>query len=333
MHKIAVVFILLSCSLFAKYNLNITNTNITVEDKYLYNYNRLRVDTEYFKDEYFIKTIADAVNFYGKNYVVTEKFNYIKLQDADTMYKTKTNFYNYEDGTTYAKLYRLYGGYDDGYNRVALGLQNITMGVGRIWTPTNKFNPKNIYAIESDETYGVSAFSYTKYLDDTSSMMGVVAQKGDGSFKYAFRYNTFLDLADVAFSTIKDNDISMFGLEMEADILDTGVEARVEVAYESKKDTYEFIAGFDYGFVNGTTLIVESLYQSEYEESYTAVSLSQSFNIFLDASVVYIDSFDNENSKYLAPSLTYTMNDFNSFTLGAQVYDDNTFYFKWCLSF
>jgi hypothetical protein len=31
-------------------------------------------------------------------------------------------------------------------------LQNISMGVGRIWTPTNSFNPKNIYALESDVT-------------------------------------------------------------------------------------------------------------------------------------------------------------------------------------
>jgi hypothetical protein len=76
---------------------------------------------------------------------------------------------------------------------------------------------------------------------------------------------------------------------------------------------------------------------------YTAVSLSYGFNIFLDGSLVYIESFDEKNSRFISPTLTYTLNDYNSFTLGAMIQNgdresefdqtQNRYFFKWLLSF
>ncbi len=333
LRKTVLFFVLFAAMLWGEYNYNISNTNITIEDKQLYNYNRLRYDSDYTKDEFFLKFIGDVENYYGGNYIESQEFQNIRLLDADTKYSTKTNYHNYKNGSLDAKLYRLYGGYEDDKNRVVVGLQNIVMGVGRIWTPTNKFNPKNIYAIESDEIFGVNGFSYTRHLGVTSSLSGVVAQKADSTCKYALRYKTFYEVADIAIDIIKDNDTSMLGFEIEGDVLNTGAEMRSELAYDTKENSYEVIVGFDYGFVNGTTLIVEALYKSEFHDFYTAFSLRQSFNIFLDASLIYIDSFNSKESNYFSPSITYIYNDFNSFTIGAQIYDDNSYFFKWSLSF
>ncbi len=245
------------------------------------------------------------------------------------------------------------------------------MGVGRIWTPTNIFNPKNSYALEPDEVFGVAAVSYTRYINGTSHLNLVASQRADNTLKYAGRYKAFIGFAEVGLDAVISNDTKMAGYEIEGNLADTGIEIRSEGAYiehslTGRSDEVEFfqgIAGADYGFKNGVTLILEALYSSKkfsYLEIienfdseiasnllssnlYTAISLSYSFNIFLDGSLLYIESFEGKNSRFISPALTYTLNDYNSFMVGAQILGgksesefesfDNTYYFKWSLSF
>ena len=366
---------LLSLSLFADFDYRVENTNFTISQGsvnpqnstiYLYNYDRVRFRGDYTNENYFTTIIADGVNYLGEEYTDSNDFEFIKLIKSDTPFKTQTGFHDYDKGSAYAKLYRLYGGYEDSQNRVVVGLQNISMGVGRIWTPTNLFNPKNIYALEPDETFGVAAISYTRYLSETSHLMVIASQKEDDSFKYAARYNTFLDFTDLAIDVVSSDETTMIGVELEANLADTGVEVRSEIAYIKNSmnttlnsiENIEFIqaiVGADYGFENGITVIAEALYSSEnftyqeilpnlvYSNFYTALSLSYNFNIFLDGSLVYIESFNDKNSRFVSPTLNYTLNDYNSFMLGAMIQDGskeselgefkNTYYFKWLLSF
>jgi len=360
---------------YADFEYTVNNSNFTIsqgsvifgEDKtYIYNYNRLRFRGDYTNDGFFGTVIADGVNYFGDHYIDSESFKYIQKIKSDTTFNTKTN-----DGPRYAKLYRLYGGYEDSQNRVVIGLQNISMGVGRIWTPTNMFNPKNSYALEPDEVYGVAALSYTRYLSNTSHVNIVASQKADNSFKYAARYKTLAGFAEIGIDAMISDDTKMAGYEIESNLADTGIEVRSEGAYiqhsltgtSNKEEFFQAIAGADYGFKNGVTLVVEALYSSDkfshqeiiqnldseilsnlvYSNLYTAVSLSYSFNIFLDASLLYIESFEGKNSCFVSPSLTYTLNDNNSFIIGAMTQNgddssgsgtsDNTYYFKWALSF
>lgn len=362
-------------SVYADFEYTVNNSNFTIsqgsvlfgEDKtYIYNYNRLRFRGDYTDDGFFGTIIADGVNYFGDHYIDSDSFEYIQKIKSDTPFNTKTN-----DGPRYAKLYRLYGGYEDSQNRAVIGLQNISMGVGRIWTPTNIFNPKNSYALEPDEVYGVAAASYTRYMDGTSHLNIVASQRADNSFKYAARYKTLVRFVEIGIDAIISNDTKMAGYEIEGNLADTGIEVRSEGAYiehsltgtSDKKEFFQAIAGADYGFKNGVTLVVEALYSSDkfsyqeiiqnfdseiasnlvYSKLYTAISLSYSFNIFLDASLLYIESFEGKNSRFISPSLTYTLNDYNSFIVGAQILggksesefgsNDNTYYFKWSLSF
>jgi len=379
--KVAIVTILLASSLFGDFAYKVDNTNITIskdsasEDKtYMYNYNRLRFRSDYIDDEYFATIIADGVNYLGDNYVKSNIFEYLKATHSDTPFKTQSNYKDYGDGSIYAKLYRLYGGYEDNENRVLVGLQNISMGVGRIWTPTNLFNHRNIYALEPDEVFGVYAISYSRNINDTSHVTLVASQKSDNSFKYALRYKTFLEFADFAIDFVNSNETKMIGYEIEGNLADTGAELRSEGVYVKNsfettvnREEIEFfqgILGTDYGFENGVTVVIEALYSSKkfsYQEIalnlnseilpnltnshfYTGVTLSYSFNIFLDASLLYIENFNNHNSRFISPTLRYTLNDNNSFTLGTMIQNgggsssefssvDKTYYLKWALSF
>jgi len=131
----------------------------------------------------------------------------------------------------YAKLYRLYAGYEDEENRVVVGLQNITMGVGHLWTPTNLFNPRNTYALEPDEVFGVAAISYTRHFSPTTDLSIVASQKANRSFKYAASLKGFLEFGDVAANVVSSDETLMLGYEVEGNLGDTGVEVRSEGAY------------------------------------------------------------------------------------------------------
>jgi len=380
--KIFLLIFLFTECIFADFEYKVDNTNITTledtninnkDESYLYNYNRLRFRTDYNEDSYFASIIVDGVNYLGHNYINSNRFEYLKLVSSDTPFKTQSNFKDYRDGSIYTKIYRFYAGYEDRYNKLVIGLQAISMGVGRIWTPTNIFNPKNVYALEPDEVFGSTAISYTRYIDDTSHLTAVVSKKADHSFKYALRYKTFLNIADFAVNFVSSNNTKMLGYELEGNLADTGVELRSEGAYikadmktisgEFEKEFFQGIFGADYGFENGVSLACEVLYSTKefsYEDVilnykseilsnmlnsklYSGATLNYSFNIFLDASLLYIESFNDKNSRFVSPSMKYTLNDINSFSLGAMLqYGDSSsqftnkdkrYYFKWSLSF
>lgn len=382
MRKSLLLLVLLTTAIFAEFEYRVDNTNFTISqgsiepnvDKiYIYNYDRLRFYTDYTEGKYFVTFIGDGVNYFGHDYVSSNDFDYVKEIKSDTPFSTQTNYYDHYEGSVYAKLYRLYGGYEDNKNRAVVGLQNISMGVGRIWTPTNLFNPKNIYALEPDETFGVVALSYTRYLSDTSHLSAVASQNADYSFKYGARYKAFLDFADFAIDVVSSDDTKMLGLELEGNLSDTGIEVRSEGAYIKntiktsagldEKEFFQGILGADYGFVNGLSVVGEALYSSKKftraevllnrdseilsslvsSNFYTAISATYTFNIFLNGGLVYIESFNDKNSRFISPTLTYTMNDYSSFVVGAMIQDgssgsefgdyENTYYFKYALSF
>ena len=375
--------LLVSSALVADLDYSVTNTNFTISQgsltpndgtRYLYNYNRLRLQSDYTYDNYFMTFIGDGVNYLGHDYISAPDFSYVTQQEADTPFKTQTTYYDYYEGTLYAKLYRFYGGYEGEDNRIAVGLQNITMGVGRLWNPTNLFNPRNTYALEPDETYGVAAIAYTRHLSETADLRVVASQKKDHSFKYAASLKAFLELGDVGLNVISSDETLMVGYELEGNLADTGVEVRSEGAYiknraiksfqgERTEEFFQGIVGADYGFENGITLIGEAYYSSQtfdygtilsninseiapnmvLSSFYLGTSISYAFNIFLDGALTYIESFNTYNSRFISPTLTYTLNDYNTFTLGAMLQNgptesefgqfENTYYFRYQLSF
>lgn len=358
--------------LFADLQYNVNNTNYTInQNDTTYNYDRLRLRNDYKNGSYYATFIGDLVNYYGGSYINSQDFTYVKAQKSDTAYKTQSGFHDYGEGAANAKVYRLYGGYQDEKNNLAAGLQNIPMGVGKFWNPTNIFNPQNIYALEPDEVFGVMALSYTRSLGTLSSINAVASQKEDSSFKYALRYKSFIKFADFAFDLVKSDDTTMLGYELQGNVGSTGIELQSEGAYidsslyadenrTERQRFYQITLGADYGFVNGITLTAEALYSSKkfdysrislnYNSEvltnltdsnlYAGASVSYDFNIFLSGSVTYIGSLNGSNSRFFSPKMTYTLNDYNSFTLGAMLYDSSgaqrypdTYYFNYTLSF
>ena len=383
--KVTSLLLLFSSLLNAALEYQVTNTNFTlsqgsiepnVDTRYLYNYNRLRLRSDYTTDSFFVTFIGDGVNYFGHEYIDSPTFQYIKQQASDTPFKTQTTYYDYYEGSVYAKLYRLYAGYEDESNRMVIGLQNITMGVGRLWTPTNLFNPRNTYAVEPDEVFGVAALSYTRHLSSTADITVVASQKADHSFKYAASLKGYLTFGDIAANVVSSDETLMIGYELEGNLGESGVEVRSEGAYiknsairidaHGTTETEAFfqgIVGADYGFENGITVVGEALYSSKkfdyatvlenlhseiipnlvLSNFYLGGTISYTFNLFLDGSVTYIESFNTKNSRFISPVLTYSINDYNTLSLGAMVQSgpqksefgsfENSYYLRYELSF
>jgi len=375
--------LMLSSTLFAEVKWSVENSNFLLsqasyvpleDEQYIYDYNRFRLRVDWQKDNYFATAIGDGVSYLGSDFVESRSFGFLKQVRSDTPFKTQTSFNDFDNGAAYAKLYRLYAGYDDGKNRVVAGLQNINIGVGRIWTSSNLFNPKNTYALEPDETFPVLALYGSRYVGEKSQVYAAVSQRYDHSFKYLGGVKHSFESTDISLNIIKSDQTTMFGYNIEGDLSDTGIEVRSEGAYikttlqtlsaeENEIDFFQGLIGADYGFQNGLNLTVEGLYSSHifsYADAivdfnneingnmtlshfYLATMMSYDFNIYLSGALLYIESFNDENSRFVSPTLIYTLNDNNRFDLGALIQGGpsdsefglfgNSYYLKYSLSF
>lgn len=329
---------------------SIENTNFTLslvpystDERIFYNYNRLRFDYTLKEENWYVNFIGDIDNYYGKEYVQSDEYLSSRLIKADTPFDIDTHTHHYDKGELYGRLHRLNIGYNDETHRLVFGLQKITMGVGRIWTPTDLFNPHNPLALEPDQIYGAYAFSYIYSPNKTTEIMGVVSQRNDKSYKYAGRLNSYIGFADIALNFLHSNDAQMIGYEIEGDLFDTGIEWRSEGGYFKDKilhkSFFESIVGMDYGFQDGATMAIEWLHTSQTylpleilstqnstltnnrfaSSDYLGTSLSYDFNLLLQGSASMIYNLD-DNSLFASPILVYSLDDETTVSLGALLY-------------
>ncbi|MBT8349557.1 MAG: hypothetical protein HKP62_09005, partial [Sulfurovum sp.] len=264
-------------------------------------------------------------------------------------------------GEIFGRLHRFNVGYGDEKHNVVFGLQKITMGVGRIWTPTDLFNPRNPLALEPDQIYGNVALSYTYALGDLNEVMGVVAKRDDNSYKYAGRIKGNVSIGDIALDVYESDDAEMIAYEIEGNLFDTGIEWRSEGGYYKDKlldkGFYQTILGMDYGFVNGLTVMTEWLHSSKtytvdeiliHQDSslsnnrhissdYVGASAYYDFNLLYNGalSMIYIPE---DQSSFISPLIEYSLSDDASLAIGAMLYTgdsgsefgsvDNSYYLR-----
>ena len=333
-----------------EHEITIENTNYTIsktpipgEERTLYNYNRLRLTDTIKEGNWFINIIGDIDNYYGESYIDSFEYQYLRTIKADTPFEIETNAKNYGKGEVFGRLHRFNVGYADEKHHVIFGLQKITMGVGRIWTPTDLFNPRNPLALEPDQIYGNFALSYSYALGDFTELMGVVAKRDDSSYKYAGRIKTNVSIGDIALDLYSGDDAEMIAYEIEGNLFDTGIEWRSEGGYYNDKlldkEFYQMILGADYGFVNGLTVMGEWLHSSKtysadeillnqnsslsnnrhISSDYLGASAYYDFTLLVNGALSMIYSIDDQSS-FISPVVEYSLSDDASIALGAMIY-------------
>lgn len=333
---------------------SVENSNFTLsvvpygeEERVWYNYNRVRFNYTLREGNWYVSFICDADNYYSKHYIQSDEYTLLRTLKADTPFDIETDSHTYDNGELFGRVHRLNIGYADEKHNIILGLQKISLGVGRIWTPTDLFNSRNPLTLEPDQIYGAFGLSYTYTFSTTGQMMVVVSQRADDSYKYAARVKQhFEGVGDIALSFFSGNDAQMIAYEIEGDLADTGIEWHSEGGYLKDKllDTsfFQGVLGVDYAFNNGLTLSVEYLYSSatytpeeilEYRNSslgsnrftsnnYIGSTAAYEFNLLWSGSVTMIYSF-GEQSIFASPVVNYSLGDETTVSLGALLYGGN----------
>lgn len=323
----------------------VENTNFTLSlpidgKRELYNYDRLRLTSHVSTGEWFATAIGDVENHLGRSMVRSPLYVQGVLSKPDVPFSTCTDRVDYGEGEAFAQIHRLYGGYADGTHRLSIGLQKITFGVGRIWNPTDLFNPKNPFALEPDEMAGSFSAAYTYALGDLSQITALVAQRRDHSFKYAARVKGNRGGVDAALSGVASDERTMVGYEIESELSPSGIGIRSEGGWFEDKTLqtryFQGIVGADYGFANSLIVAAEWLYTSQTlsapqtgasfwgnvlprSHHYGALSASYLFEPLLGGSMALIVNAE-DGSFYAAPSLRYSWADDVTLGCGAMVF-------------
>lgn len=176
---------------------------------------------------------------------------------------------------------------------IVLGLQGVPFGVCRLWNPTDKFNPVYALSTEPDKRKGVFGVNYRYYLDDLSyfQVVGNI-QEDERTSKVAIRWRGFL-FGDMGIIYVNASDISMYGIDQQINVFDTGIESRTEIAYIDdrvlNKSYWNICSGFEYAFPFMFTALVEYYYNG-------AEQISLSTGIW------------NKGKHYLGTTFSYGLN-------------------------
>ena len=306
------------------------------------NYDRFRTTLSLHEGTWFATAIGDIENTLGQDYIGSAGYRAADAVRSDTPFATRTGTANYGEGEVYAQLYRLYGGFVDAKHRVSFGLQKVSMGVGRIWNPTDLFNPKNPLALEPDEVYGVFSLAYTYTLGELSQVTVVAAERRDHSFKYAGRIKGYFEVADMALNLVEADDVRMVGYELEGELKESGVELRSEGGWFDDKlldrRFFQGLVGADYAFANSFTIAGEWLYSSETFEreialslpagapdnlvrsqGYGGITMGYEFDALTYGSFTTVVSGD-DGSWFISPLVSYSLSDDATLGVGALLY-------------
>lgn len=326
---------LLPIFIFAS-EITISEKNIAIANRsYSYDLNRLRVEANYFKDNFTLSTTIDNETLIGSKFIARE-YQFIKNFKPNLPFNPYYKLIDKENFIDNIYLYRAYAKFEIDKSDLTIGLQRVPFGVGRIWTPIDVFNPLNSFSIEPSERVGVFGVNYNYHLDELGKVEFIATlNKNKNIDKKAIRYKKFINFADFGATIVKSDKLDMFGIEIEGNIGESGAEGRVEVGYFKKQSNEYFsgIVGFDYGFTS-TNLIwtMEYFFNSKKEKenfniyeykplskSYIGNILNYEITPLLTSSILSIISL-SDKSHYEIFSINYSLSNESDISLSVANY-------------
>lgn len=159
-------------------------------------------------------------------------------------------------------LYRGWVQYERDQFLFTLGRQRVAWGSGRIWNPTDRFNPVVPTAVERDQKTGVDALNAAWRYDDFGSFQMIMApgrSEHNVVRKVAGRWQDTFGEFDVAVMGGLFGSERVFGIDLSGNIGDGGGRLEVVRSTSGLNGTYtQLIAGYDYTLSH--TWLPEGLY-------------------------------------------------------------------------
>ena len=247
---------------------------------------------------------------------------------------------------------RLYFRQDFGWGNISIGRQRISWGSGRIWNPTDLFNPVNPANFAKIEKDGADAAALTYFFGNFTDLEMVYnPQKKIENSNAGFRFRTNINKYDLAVIGGYFDKRIVTGWDFAGSIFNAGIrgEGIVSMNKDDITDNYtKFILGTDYQITPKLYALIEYQYNGEgktnklyYEllrlvngeilnlsKNYLAVSANYMFSLITSASLT-INQNLNDGSGFVTVNGQYSVtSDFN-ITLGAQLTYGNDFSEYW----
>jgi hypothetical protein len=195
-----------------------------------------------------------------------------------------------DDGNVTLQHYvdRLYFRQNFLWGSIVAGRQRIQWGTGRIWNPTDLFNPINPASFDRIEKDGADAVSAKVYLGSFTDVQAVVnfrtargqrdgAAPAPDSSNYGLRVRTNLQEFDVSAMGGWFDRRMVLGGDLAGSMFDAGVRAEAIYAFEGEElpnsDYLRMVIGADYQFTPEFYALVEYLYNGEGHNSPTSYEL------------------------------------------------------------
>lgn len=221
-----------------------------------------------------------------------------------------------------------------------LGRQRIAWGSGRMWNPTDLFNPYNPAQLERDERTGVDAVLLEKNFSALSRLSLAYAPQRNASASRAVRYRTNFARTDIALMAGEFRDARVAGFEFAGRIGDAGVYGEVAHTRPSAGDAFtRSVLGAEYAFENTLTIGAEYYWNGEgtsqrsrYDfvrlfsgeiqnvaKHYTGAHLRYEITPLLHSENHLILNHDDA-SRFFAPGLVYSLTSNWDAAAGAQLF-------------
>jgi len=194
--------------------------------------------------------IAYDNEFFGGGLVSTPEFRAAASQPEPTFADAEAVIL--QRGRTFwrHRLYRAWINYDSQHLQVKIGRQRVAWGTGRVWNPTDRFNPVDPTALEPEEKTGVDGL-FSEFRYSNSGALQIVAAPGRGarnvSRKLAFRLRDTLGETDFSILAGRIGDEDVFGGDVAANLWGGGLHGEILNARRSNGVPYtQASAGYEY---------------------------------------------------------------------------------------
>jgi len=137
---------------------------------------------------------------------------------------------------------------------VVVGRQRIAWGSGRIWNPTDRFNPVQVTALELDQKLGVDAAYITRAYSDFGSVQLLVSPgqtERAVNRKWALRWQDTIAQTDMALWLGEVGDERVLGVDVTGNIGDAAARLEWQQSWHGLQGNFgQFVTGLDGTWTN-----------------------------------------------------------------------------------
>lgn len=225
------------------------------------------------------------------------------------VFNLKWNIVDKENLNILHYIDRLYMRQGFSWGNIIVGRQRIAWGVGRVWSPTDLFNPINPANFSKIEKDGADAASLTYYLGNFTDLNLVYnPQEKIENSNYGFRFRTNVMEYDLAFVGGYFDNRVILGGDFAGNFFDAGIrgEGIISMDKNNLRNNYTKIV---FGMDNQFTSKLYALFEYQYNGQGATDKLKYDFTGLIDGRLL------NLSRNYLYVSGTYQLTPLLSLTL------------------